>query len=253
MSFVDLTAHIELASVPKHLAIIMDGNGRWAQKRGLPRVEGHQAGVKTVDEVVSFLLQIGVPYLTLYSFSSENWKRPPDEVSALMAILKQYLQSDLDKMLENDIRFNVIGRLDDLPGYIHDVVLTAMDKTKNNEKMTLTLALSYGARDEMVRAFKGMSEDVKNGKLDPEKVDEALISGYLDTSNIPDPDLLIRTSGELRISNFMLWQIAYTELFFTDKLWPEFGASDVADVIRSFQMRERRFGMTTSQLTKRGK
>jgi undecaprenyl diphosphate synthase len=249
MSFDALAANLDPARIPKHIAIIMDGNGRWAQKQGLPRIEGHRAGVKTVDEIVSYLRHIGVSYLTLYSFSSENWKRPPDEVSALMGILKRYLQRELEKMLSNEIRFNVIGRIDDLPGYARDAVAETMEKTKDNKKMTLTLALSYGSRDELIRATQAIATDVKEGKLNHEKVDEALISGYLDTADMPDPDLLIRTSGEVRISNFLLWQIAYAELYFTDKLWPEFGAADVTEAILSYQSRERRFGMTTSQIT----
>jgi len=215
----------------------------------LPRIAGHRAGVKAVDRVVSFCRETGVKYLTLYSFSSENWKRPAEEVGALMGILKEYLEKELARMLKEDIRFNVIGVVDDLPAFARETVLDAMERTKDRKGMTLTLALSYGARDEIKRAAKKIAEAARDGKLAPEAVDDALISSMLDTADMPDPDLLIRTSGEIRLSNFMLWQTAYTELYFTDKLWPDFTGKDVADAITAYRNRERRYGKTTEQIT----
>ncbi len=249
MSTENLISNIDPTRLPGHIAIIMDGNGRWAKQRKLPRAVGHRAGVKAVDRVVTFCRETGIKALTLYSFSSENWLRPENEVSVLMKILKDYLGRELARMLKEDIRFNVIGRLEDLPGFAKEAVTDAMIKTKNNDGMTLTLALSYGARDEIMRAVKKIGLDISNGLIRPDEIDEEKISSYLDTKDLPDPDLLIRTSGELRISNFMLWQVAYTEMFFSEKLWPDFGAYDIAEAIISYQNRERRFGKTTEQLT----
>ncbi|MBI4665642.1 MAG: isoprenyl transferase [Nitrospinae bacterium] len=243
------TAGLDPARLPRHIAIIMDGNGRWARKRFLPRIAGHRAGVKAVDRVVTYCRKIGVEALTLYSFSSENWKRPADEVGALMNILKEYLERELERMLREDIRFNAIGTLDTLPAFAREAVLGAMERTRDNKGMVFTLALSYGSRDEMVRAARNMARAVKEGRLEPESINEDTFSTYLDTAGLPDPDLLIRTSGELRLSNFLLWQTAYTELFFTDKLWPDIGDDDVAEAIAAFGKRERRFGKTTEQVT----
>ncbi|MBI5814935.1 MAG: isoprenyl transferase [Nitrospinae bacterium] len=244
-----LTAGLDLRRLPAHIAIIMDGNGRWAKKRLLPRIAGHRAGVKAVDRVVTFCRETGVGHLTLYSFSSENWKRPAEEVGALMGILREYLERELGRMLKEDIRFNVIGVREDLPGFAREAVESAMERTKNNKGMTLTLALSYGARDEMVRAIRKIAKAARDGALQPEDIGEEHISALLDTGDMPDPDLLIRTSGEVRLSNFMLWQTAYTELYFTDKLWPDFEGRDVAEAIAAFQKRERRFGKTTEQIS----
>lgn len=248
MDLEKLTSRMDMARLPGHIAIIMDGNGRWAEAKGLPRVEGHRAGVRRVDEIVTFCRKLGVKALTLYSFSSENWRRPPEEVSTLMNILKMYIQKELRRMLKENIRFNTIGRIEDLPAFAREPVLQAVDETKNATGMTLTLALSYGSRDEILRAVRRVAVDAAENRINPGDLDEAGFSRYLDTGSLPDPDLLIRTSGELRISNFLLWQIAYTELYFTDKLWPEFTEADVADAIVAFQGRERRFGRTRAQV-----
>lgn len=245
-------AGIDTTRLPGHVAVIMDGNGRWARKKGLPRVAGHRAGVKTVDRVVTFSRELGIKALTLYSFSFENWRRPRSEISALMGILKKYLAKELPRMMKESIRFNTIGRLDLLPDAAREAVHDASVKTKDNDGMTLTLALSYGSRDEITRAAARLARDVREGLVRPEEIDEEKLSSYLDTRDLPDPDLLIRTSGELRISNFLLWQIAYTELYFTDKLWPDFTAEDMADAIISYQQRERRFGGTAEQAARRG-
>ncbi|MDH5477968.1 MAG: isoprenyl transferase [Nitrospinota bacterium] len=242
-------ATLDPARLPSHIAIIMDGNGRWAKKQGLPRIEGHRVGVNVVDKVVAHCRSMGIKALTLYSFSSENWKRPKTEVGALMNILKAYVKKELSRMLKENIRFNAIGALENLPDFALDAVREAMESTKNNDGMTLTLALSYGSREEITTAVRRIAQEVREDRLSPTDIDETLISRYLGTSDLPDPDLLIRTSGELRISNFLLWQIAYTELYFTDKLWPQFTTDDVDEAIRSYQSRERRFGLTTGQIS----
>lgn len=244
----DITSKIDKSRLPKHIAIIMDGNGRWAKSRRLPRIAGHRAGVKTVDRIVTYCRELGIKALTLYSFSSENWSRPEDEVGALMKILKEYVVKELNRMLKEDIRLNVIGRFNDIPSFAREAVADAMQKTAENKGMVLNLALSYGARDEITRAVKNIGRDVREGLLHVDDIDENKISSYLDTKDLPDPDLLIRTSGEERISNFMLWQIAYTELYFSEKLWPDFDAQDMAEAILTYQTRERRYGKTTEQL-----
>ncbi len=241
-------AGIDKNSLPEHIAIIMDGNGRWAKKRLRPRIFGHREGVKTVDRVTSFCRELGIKALTLYSFSSENWLRPPDEISALMSILKEYLERELARMLKENIRFNTIGNIDALPDYAKSAVLSAMEKTAQNDGMVLTLALSYGSRDEILHATKQIAEKVRSGAIKISEIDEKLFSSSLFTSDLPEPDLLIRTSGELRISNFMLWQMAYTELYFTDKLWPEISKDDMRLAIIDFQKRRRRFGKTDEQI-----
>ena len=252
MSGYDIEAlknRLDLERLPGHIAVIMDGNGRWARKKSLPRIEGHRAGVGVVDEQVTFCRSIGIKALTLYSFSSENWKRPPSEVSALMNILKFFVNKELKRMKKKNIRFNAIGALENLPDFAREAVLGAMEDTKSNDGLVLTLALSYGAREEIVRATRMIVSEIKKNNLAYEDIDQSLFGKYLYTSNLPDPDLLVRTSGELRISNFLLWQCAYTELFFTDKLWPEFTPMDMTDAIVSYQARERRYGLTTDQLT----
>lgn len=249
MNFEQLASRMDMARLPAHIAIIMDGNGRWAEAKGLSRVEGHREGVRRVDEIVTFCRKIGVKALTLYSFSSENWRRPPEEVSTLMNILKMYIQKELRRMLKENVRFNTIGRIGDLPAFAREPVLQAVRETKDATGMTLTLALSYGSRDEIMRAVRHAVQDAAEGLITPDDLDEDAFSQYLDTGSLADPDLLIRTSGELRISNFLLWQIAYTELYFSDKLWPEFTAADVAEAIVVFQGRERRFGRTQAQLS----
>lgn len=242
---------IDPGRLPAHIAIIMDGNGRWAKKRFLPRVAGHEAGAKAVDRVVTYCCQIGVKALTLYSFSSENWKRPKIEVSALMRMLKRYVDKELARMVERGIKFNVIGDMDALPAPAKKAVLAAMEKTSAMTGMTLTLALSYGSRDEISRAVKKIAQDAKDGLISPDDISEDTISAKLDTHGLPDPDLLIRSGGDIRLSNFLMWQSAYTELYFTDRLWPDFTGKDIQDAVISFQKRERRFGMTGEQTARR--
>ncbi|HJV65574.1 MAG TPA: isoprenyl transferase [Geomonas sp.] len=237
-------------NLPEHLAVIMDGNGRWAEKRMLQRIVGHQKGVETVRVIVEECSRLGIRYLTLFAFSAENWLRPKTEVKALMALLKKYIRAEIARMMQNDIRFNVIGNRADLPPDIDREIQAAMDRTANNRGMLLTLALSYGGRQEIVTAAKRLAGEVAAGRLDPEAIDERLFSGSLHTNGIPDPDLLIRTSGEMRISNFLLWQLAYAELYFTEVNWPDFDRNELARAFRDYQSRERRFGMTSDQLRK---
>ncbi len=234
--------------IPRHLAIIMDGNGRWAEKRRLPRVLGHHRGVETVQNIVKECRTLGIHHLTLYAFSSENWRRPDDEVSALMGLLSRYLQSELETMLTRGIRLKVIGEVGRLPGEVKSILEETVVRTSTNKEMVLTLALSYGARDELLRAIRHLAGEVQAGCLIPADIDENLFSRFLDTADCPDPDLLIRTSGEMRISNFLLWQLAYTELYFTDVLWPDFNIRELHRAFQEFARRERRFGLTGAQL-----
>ncbi|WP_321531955.1 isoprenyl transferase [uncultured Desulfuromonas sp.] len=229
-------------ALPEHIAIIMDGNGRWAQRRGLPRIAGHQQGVSTVRSVVEECSTLGIRYLTLYAFSSENWSRPDAEVQSLMALLGQYLSSELPLLRKHCIRFRVIGDLSRLPQEICASLRKSIDETSENSGLTLTLALSYGSRDEVLRAVRHLADDVKRGNLSQGDITEEVFSGYLDTQGIPDPDLLIRTSGEMRISNFLLWQLAYTELYFCSCLWPDFTEAHLKDALADFESRSRRFG-----------
>ena len=245
-----LLKQIDINSLPKHIAIIMDGNGRWAKKRFLPRIAGHRAGVKTVDRIVTICRKIGIKALTLYSFSEENWSRPKNEINALMEILKRYLKKELDRMLKEDIRFNTIGTIDNLPSSAQKIIQDAKERTKNSKGMVLTLALSYGSRSEIVDAVREIASDIKKNKISVEDITPGLFQSYLYTKGLPEPDLLIRTSGELRISNFLLYQIAYAELYFTDLLWPDFKEDDLLKAVIEFQARERRFGMTGEQITK---
>ncbi|MFA5516968.1 MAG: isoprenyl transferase [Desulfuromonadales bacterium] len=235
-------------SIPRHLAIIMDGNGRWAEKRQLPRILGHHRGVETVQSVVKECRSLGIQYLTLYAFSSENWRRPDTEVSALMDLLSRYLQSELKTMLARGIRLKFIGEIDRLPAPVKYVLEETVARTADNREMTLTLALSYGARDELVRAARRMAGAVQAGRLAPSAINDDLFTSFLDTAGCPDPDLLIRTSGEMRISNFLLWQLAYTEMYFTEVLWPDFNSEELHRAFREFARRERRFGLTGAQL-----
>ncbi len=244
----DIPAGIDPARLPRHIAVIMDGNGRWATSRHRPRIFGHRAGVTTVDKIVTFCRKIGVEYLTLYSFSEENWARPADEVGALMGILKEYLKKELARMLREGIRFNTIGDISRLPPFAREAVEEATRETADRTGMTLTLALSYGARQEIVEATRRIAQQVADGALDPTAIDEATVTSRLTTYDMPDPDLMIRTSGERRISNFLLWQSAYSELWFTEKYWPDFNEEDMADAIRDYQKRERRFGKTSAQV-----
>ncbi|MBU5612747.1 isoprenyl transferase [Geomonas azotofigens] len=234
--------------LPKHLAVIMDGNGRWAKQRMLRRIVGHQKGVETVRVIVEECSRLGIGYLTLFAFSAENWLRPKTEVKALMTLLKQYIRSETARMMQNNIRFNVIGNRTDLPEDVNREIQSTIDKTSGNNGMLLTLALSYGSRQEIVAAAKRLACEVAAGRLDPERIDEGAFTGSLFTAGIPDPDLLIRTSGEMRISNFLLWQLAYAELYFTEVNWPDFDKHELARAFRDYQSRERRFGMTSEQL-----
>ena len=233
---------LDSTKLPAHVAIIMDGNGRWAKKRLLNRINGHEKGSDTVRTVVRTCRQIGISYLTLYAFSTENWQRPKTEVEALMALLKNFLHSEQKEMVENDIRLRVIGQVDRLPEKVREALHQTMSATKDNTAMTLILALSYGGRAEIIRMVQEVAKLIKQGEIDPNAVTAELIADHLYTRNIPDPDLLIRTSGEMRISNFLLWQIAYTEIFVTPTLWPDFSRDELLEILKDYQSRERRFG-----------
>ncbi len=236
-------------NIPRHIAIIMDGNGRWAKKRNLPRVAGHKRGVESVRTAVETCIGLGVEVLTLYSFSTENWKRPQDEVSALMRLIVKSLQNETNEMHSNNIRLTTIGDTKSLPQIVQDELKQAEEKTAANTKMILNLALSYSGRWELVEAIKNISTQAVSGNIKPEEINEELISKYLTTSGMPDPDLLIRTSGELRISNFLLWQIAYSEIYSTEVLWPDFRCKNFLEAVKSYQKRERRFGLVSEQLS----
>ncbi len=239
---------IDRERLPEHIAIIMDGNGRWAKQHGKPRVFGHRSGVKAVREVTEACAEIGVKYLTLYAFSTENWNRPKFEVSALMELLVQTIGKEVKTLQKNNIRLNAIGRLNNLPNRCNIELQKAIQETANNSRMTLTLALSYGSREELAEAFLKLYEDIQNGKKSIEDIQSESIREYLYTSHIPDPELLIRTSGEYRVSNFLLWQIAYSEFIFTQKYWPEISKNDLYGFIYEYQQRERRFGKTSEQI-----
>jgi len=234
--------------LPRHLAIIMDGNGRWAERRSLDRIAGHQQGAESVRDIVRASREIGIPYLTLFAFSSENWNRPQGEVEALMLLLKNYLSSELKEMLDNGIRLLAIGDLNRLPKDVLTVLNETIKQTSYASAMTLTLALSYGGRDDILQASRRIMINCRQGTLAPEEVDEKLFSKYLWTTSLPDPDLLIRTSGEMRISNFFLWQLAYTEIYVTPTLWPDFNRKELIQALLSYQERERRFGLTSEQI-----
>jgi len=240
---------INLNKLPNHIAIIMDGNGRWAKKQGLLRAIGHESGTKSVRETVEATAELGIKNLTLYAFSTENWNRPKLEVQTLMKLLVRSLNKEIKTLQDNNIQLNAIGNLNDLPKKVHKELLEVIDKTKNNSRMTLTLALSYGAREELISAVKQISDKVKNNIISAESIDESIINKHLYTHNLPDVDLLIRTSGEQRISNFLLWQIAYAELYFTDILWPDFKKNNLYEALIDYQNRERRFGKTSEQLS----
>ncbi|QLC66148.1 isoprenyl transferase [Flavobacterium sp. LPB0248] len=244
----NLIESIDHKNLPKHLAIIMDGNGRWAKQQGFLRAFGHENGTKSVKEIIKTSAKLGIEYLTLYAFSTENWNRPKLEVQALMKILINSLKKELVTLEENNIRLNAIGNLDKLPKTAQKELLDVMEKTKNNTRLTLTLALSYGSREELVNAVKAISDKVKNNIISIDTIDDSIINEHLYTQNLPDVDLLIRTSGEHRISNFLLWQIAYAELYFTNVLWPDFKDQDLYEAIISYQKRERRFGKTSEQI-----
>lgn len=234
--------------LPRHVAVIMDGNGRWAKQRGSARVFGHKNGVKAVREVTEASAELGLGYLTLYAFSTENWARPKHEVDALMSLLVSTIASETETLMKNNVRLCVIGCTESLPGNVQDQLLKCIEKTSSNTGLTLVLALSYSARWEIVEAVKKIAGDVGNGKLDVENIDSNVFSRYLDTADMPDPELLIRTSGEYRISNFLLWQIAYSELYFSNILWPDFRREHFYEALLDYQKRERRFGKTSDQL-----
>ena len=241
---------IDYNDLPNHLAIIMDGNGRWASDKGEKRIFGHRNGVKAVQKVVEEAAELKIKHLTLFAFSTENWKRPREEIGVLMKLLVSSLKSEFEKLLKNRIKLNVIGNIDQLPKIVQDELNYVINKTKNNSKMTLTLALSYGGREELVSTFIKLAFKVKNNIISPEKIDQSIINEHLYTHNLPDVDLLIRTSGEKRISNFLLWQIAYAELYFSKILWPDFNKKHLHKAIINYQKRERRFGKTSEQLLK---
>ena len=237
-------SQIDKNKLPKHIAITMDGNGRWGKSKGKLRVFGHKNGIKSVKDTAEAAAEIGIEFLTLYAFSIENWNRPRTEINALMTLLVSAITKETQTLMDNDIRLRTIGDTDSLPPQVKKELFEAMGKTKNNSRMTLILALSYSGRWEILNAVKGMLKD----KIDAKKVNEEIFQQYLTTNNVPDPELLIRTSGEHRISNFLLWQIAYSELYFTDTLWPDFRKSHLEKAILYYQSRERRFGKTTEQL-----
>ena len=231
---------LDTQNIPRHIAVIMDGNGRWAKKRGLPRVFGHRFGMRRVKEIVRACGSLGVSYLTLYAFSKENWSRPPAEVSSLMGLLREYLKKELAELQENDVRLRTIGRTEELPAAAREILLRSIEKTKNNKGLTLVLALNYGGRSEIV---DGVNKALRaKGKSRPKTLDEKTFSTFLYTSDIPDPDLLVRTSGEMRLSNFLLWQLAYSEIWVTPVLWPDFTREHLVQAIADYQKRERRFG-----------
>ena len=228
--------------LPAHVAIIMDGNGRWAKQRQLSRVKGHEKGAEAVRTTVRTCRELGVPFLTLYAFSTENWQRPKTEVSALMGLLRRFLEAELRELLKNGIRLHVIGRRERLPGNVQKALAAAVQETRQNSALQLNLALSYGGRDEITRAAQSLAVEVQAGRLRPADITEELLSARLDTAGIPDPDLLIRTGGDMRVSNFLLWQLAYTEIFVTPTLWPDFTPELFQQILNDFQSRERRFG-----------
>ena len=244
----NLIENIDATRLPKHLAIIMDGNGRWAKQQGLLRALGHESGTKSVKVIIEASAKLGIEFLTLYAFSTENWNRPKLEVETLMRVLINSLKKELTTLQKNNIKLNAIGNLEQLPKSAQKELLDVIEKTKDNTQMTLTLALSYGSREELVSAVRNICSKVKNNIISIDSIDDSIINEHLYTQNLPDVDLLIRTSGEHRISNFLLWQIAYAELYFTDILWPDFKEQDLYEAIISYQKRERRFGKTSEQI-----
>jgi len=240
--------HIDFNNLPRHVAVIMDGNGRWAKKKGAMRIFGHRNAVQAVKDVTEACGELGIKYLTLYAFSTENWGRPKDEVEGLMELLVSTLKKEIDTLMENQVKLLTIGDTSQLPGNCQENLAWAMEKTSHNSGLILNLALSYSGRWEITQAVKAMAADVEKGKLNASDINEELIERYLQTKAMPDPELLIRTSGEMRISNFLLWQIAYTELYITPTLWPDFRKEHLYEAIWAYQQRERRFGKTSEQL-----
>jgi len=241
---------MDTSNLPKHIAIIMDGNGRWAEKRSLNRIAGHRMGIKRAKEIIRACRELGIEVLTLYAFSTENWNRPRREISTLMSLLKRFLSAEGKTLVKNNIRLNAIGSLEDLPGDVRDVLNEVMQLSRHNTGMVLNAALSYSGRNEILQAVKNICRGVSAGSVDPSLIDERLFSDHLYTAGLPDPDLLIRTSGEYRISNFLLWQTAYTELYNTGTLWPDFTKKDLHRAIADYGKRERRFGLTRQQIHK---
>ncbi len=239
---------IRADALPRHVAIIMDGNGRWAERRGLDRNEGHRAGIESVRAVVRAAHELGIPQLTLYAFSTENWSRPKGEVDALMGLLEHYLDAEIDEIDRNGIQVRAMGRLERLPASVRAKLDHAICRTRDNREMVILFALSYGGRSEIVDAARRLAREVEQGKLDPEQIDEKVFSEYLYAPDLPDPDLLIRTGGESRVSNFLLWQIAYAEIHVAEVMWPDFRKSDLVEAILSFQNRERRYGLISAQV-----
>jgi len=239
---------VDPSNLPRHIAVIMDGNGRWAKKKGAERIFGHKSAIKSVKDITEGCAELGIPYLTLYAFSTENWKRPKLEVDALMRLLVSSLKKEIESLHKNGVNLNVIGDLGNLPLVCQKELMEAMDITKHNSKVQLTLALSYSGRQELLKAFRKLALDVKMGNISIDDIDEASISSNLETKGIPDPELLIRTSGEMRLSNFLLWQIAYTELYITDLLWPDFRKEHLYQALLDYQARERRFGKISEQV-----
>jgi undecaprenyl diphosphate synthase len=237
-----IPSDLNLDRLPRHVAIIMDGNGRWALQRGLTRIEGHRRGKDSVRAVVETSRRLGIEYLSLFAFSTENWQRPRREVTALMGLLRRYLRSELGKLMKNEIRLVAIGDIKRLPPTLQVELQDTIEATRGNRRMTVILAVSYSGREEIVQAVRTLARDVRAGRLDPERIDESLFGSYLESAGIPDPDLLIRTSGEMRISNFFLWQLAYSELYVTPTLWPDFREKQFIAALRHYQERERRFG-----------
>jgi len=233
---------IDKTRLPKHIAIIMDGNGRWAKKRHLPHVFGHRQGAESVDVITEYCAMLGVEALTLYSFSTENWKRSPEEINALMDLLYNYLEKKYEKLQKNDIKLNAIGRLNDLPDRVKSRLFDVMQRTSDNKKMVLTLALNYGSRQEITDAVRGIIKDVGKNAISVDSIDENFFAGYLHTKGLPEVDLLIRTSGEFRLSNFLLWQISYAEIVISEVLWPDFREKDLDSALEEYQSRDRRFG-----------
>ncbi len=239
---------LQSGDLPKHLAIIMDGNGRWAVERNKPRLKGHQQGIETVRDIVKACSQIGVEYLTLYAFSIENWNRPSYEVNGLMKLLERYLKQELKELNENNVRMRTIGKTNSLPKNVQKLLHHSTELTKENKGLNLTLALSYSGRWDIVRAVQMIGLDIRRGKVSPEDIDDNLFSSYLTTKDLPDADFLIRTSGEMRLSNFLLWEMAYGEMYISEKYWPEFDRNDLYDALLNFVKRERRYGKTSVQI-----
>ncbi len=241
---------LDKEKLPRHVAIIMDGNGRWAQRRNLKRITGHEKGIETAREIVEFCRKVEIPVVTLYAFSVENWKRPRNEIQMLMSMLEHYLRAESDDLLKHGIRMMASGNIDALPNAVAAELRSAIEKSKDCDGMILNLALSYGGRDEIIQAVRRIAADLRENRLKEVDINETTFSNYLYTSGLPDPDLLIRTSGEMRLSNFLLWQMAYTEIYVTETLWPDFTPDEMIQILINYQNRERRFGQTSEQLLK---